>query len=105
MQMTYKTTNCQNQVYFVNTEDCPLKTEHICYFTKGDGMEIELHEVVEEYFPHPDAPDDLMVQCIKVYCRDKQRLTNYKSGLLMQSSAMENTLRMMYPITHSDNEK
>lgn len=103
--MTYKTTNCQKQVYFVNTEDCPLKTKHICYFAKDSGTEIELYEVVEEYFPHPDAPDELMVQCIKVYCRDKKRLTNSKSSPLVKSVCAENALRMMYPITHSDNEK
>jgi len=88
----------QRQVYFVNTEDFPLKTKHICYFTKGDGREFELYEVVEEYFPHPDAPKNFMVQCFKVYSRDKRKLTDLRSGPLIQSWGMENTLRQLYPV-------
>jgi hypothetical protein len=95
----------QRQVYFVNTEDPPLKTKHICYFTKGDGIEFELYEVVEEYFPHPDAPDDALVQCFKVYNRDEQKLTSYKSGPLVQSWGAENTLRLLYPISSTETQK
>ena len=71
--MTDHSTEEQRQVYFVNTEDFPLQTKHICTFTKGDDIEFVLYEVVEEYFPHPDAPNDFMVQCIKIYRRDEQK--------------------------------
>lgn len=91
------------QVYFVNTVDPPLRSKHICYFTRGDGVEFELCEVVEEYFPHPDAPDDAVVQCINIYNRDKQRIPSLKSGPLVQSCASENTLRLLYPVTHLGN--
>ena len=95
----------QTHVYFVNTEDPPLKTKHICYFTEGDGREFVLYEVVEEYFPHPDAPGYAMVQCFKVYRRDEQKITSYKSGPLIQSWAMEKTLKMLYPVAFSEAQK
>lgn len=96
--MTNHSAEEQRQVYFVNTEDFPLKTKHICYFTKSDGIEFVLYEVVEEYFPHPDAPGKFMVQCIKVYRRDERKLTDRNSGPLVQSWSMENTLKMLYPV-------
>jgi hypothetical protein len=91
----------QNHVYFVNTEDPPLKTKHICYFTKSEGTEYELYEVVEEYFPHPDAPDYCMLPCFKIYNRDKRKLSDPKSGPLIQSWGMENTLKLLYPVIDS----
>lgn len=97
--MTNYSAKEQRQVYYVNTEDPPLKTKHICYFTESEGMEYELYEVVEEYFPHPDAPDDFMVQCLKIYRGDKQKLTDFKCGPLIQSWGMENTLKLLYPVT------
>ena len=92
------------EVYFVNNETPPIKTKHICYFTKSVKFELELYEVVEEYFPHPDAPDDCMIQCIKVYHRDTQKLTNFKGSPLLQSLAAENTLKMQYPINQLEND-
>jgi len=97
--MTNYSAEEQRQVYFVNTEDSPLKTKHICYFTKSDGIEFVLYEVVEEYFPHPDAPHSFILQCLKIYRRDEQKLTNRKCGPLTQSWAMENTLKLLYPVT------
>ena len=95
----------EGQVYFVNTVNPPLQVKHICYFTRGDGEKFVLYEVVEEYFPHPDAPDDAMVQCLKVYNRDEKRITSIKSGPLVQSWGAENTLRLLYPVTSTPSEK
>lgn len=100
--MTDPSAEEQNHVYFVNTEDPPLKTKHICYFTKGDDFTVfELYEVVEEYFPHPSAPDHAMVQCFKIYSRDRQKLSSYRSGPLVQSWAAEKTLNLLYPVNFS----
>ena len=43
------------QASFVNTEDYPLKTKFICYYTVEDGDNIYLMRVVEEFYKHPDA--------------------------------------------------
>ena len=91
----------QTHVYFVNTDDPPLKTKHICYFTKNDGLEFELFEIVEEYFPHPDASGYAMMRCFKVYNRDKRKLTERKCGPLIQSWGAENTLKLLYPVIDS----
>ena len=93
-------TESQNHVYFVNTEDPPLKVKHICYFTKQDGEKLKLCEVVEEYHPHPDVPSDILIPCYNIYDRDTRKLFSNDSGPLVQSWAMENTLGMIYPITN-----
>lgn len=59
-------------------------------------MEYQLYEVVEEYYPHPDAPEDAMVQLLNVYRRDIRKLSDPKSGPLIQSVGMENTLKLLY---------
>lgn len=94
-----------SQVYFVNTKDSPIKTKHICYFTKSESHLYELYEVVEEYFPHPDAPDDALIFRIEIYKRDRRELTEQGSGPLIQSWAMENTLKMLYPINNENDQQ
>jgi hypothetical protein len=49
------------QACFVNTDQYPIKTEHVCYYTSGDSEEISLFEIVKEYHPHPDAPEEAIV--------------------------------------------
>jgi len=45
------------QVCFVNTEQEPLETKHVCWHVRDKENNLELVEVVEEFYPHPDAPD------------------------------------------------
>jgi hypothetical protein len=53
----------------------PIKTRHIAFFTRDDGYgdnEITLYEVVENTYPHPQAPDlavlsDIEVNRVKTY--------------------------------------
>ena len=89
----------QRKVCFVNSEEPPLKVKHICYFTTRDGDGFVLWELVEEYFPHPDAPDEAILPCYNIYSRDKRNLTENACGPLIQSWAMENTLKLLYPVT------
>lgn len=87
-----------DKVYFVNTGDAPVKTVHICYFVKSNGLMYELFEVVEEYFPHPDAPNDALIFTVEVYKRDERQVGQTGSGPLIQGWAMEDTLKLMYPV-------
>lgn len=51
------------QAVFVNSEDMPIKTEHVCYFTTNEESgDISLCEVVYEHYPHPDAPQDAIIK-------------------------------------------
>lgn len=42
---------------FVNTQQAPIKIRHICYFTASNGEDINLLEVFEATYPHPEAPE------------------------------------------------
>lgn len=65
---------------FVNSEEKPVSVKHICWYaTKvqdSDGMFLQLCEVVEETYKHPDAPDDAFVKKIDVYCRTRVKEVN-----------------------------
>jgi hypothetical protein len=69
------------QACFVNTEDPPVKSEHVCWFTNSQGQKVALHEVYREYFNHPDAPEDAIVsvtqtRLVRVYDRTNKRAAN-----------------------------
>jgi len=54
------------QVCFVNTEQLPIQTEHICFFTRKNNDKISLMEVVREFYPHPDAPENAKVNVVRI---------------------------------------
>ena len=67
------------QCCFINTEDTPIRAEHICYFTRKESNDqIVLCEVYKEYYDHPDAPGEALVsvvltRSIRSYSRHEQR--------------------------------
>ena len=48
----------------INITAEPIKVNHISWFTVKDNIkdEIELFEVIELFYPHPDAPEHATIQ-------------------------------------------
>jgi len=44
-------------VFFVNSEDKPLRVEHVGWLAHKRENKFDLEEIVYEYWPHPDAPE------------------------------------------------
>ena len=93
------------QVCYVNTEQQPIKTEHICYFTSAffqDGREkIALKAIVKDYYPHPDAPQDAVVSVIRealvsTYLRHEVRAAN----AVLLEAAQKACINPQLPIAH-----
>jgi hypothetical protein len=58
------------QAVFVNTDQSPIKTEHVCYYvheiigTSDSPKKLRLNEVVYETYPHPDAPKNAVIKLL-----------------------------------------
>lgn len=62
---------------FVNSLDLPIKECHICYDVKKrlGGEEIDIEEVYEAYYPHPEAPNDATISVLRI-----RTIGTYKLG-------------------------
>lgn len=54
-------------VCFINSDEPPKEIKHICWFVNeghdyGGKRVLILGEVIEETYPHPDAPEDAIVK-------------------------------------------
>lgn len=88
-------------VAFVNTNQTPLKTKHICYYTQkvwdieARTTRIVLMEIVEHTYPHPQAPDVAIINVLTTrrigeFSRDGDGST----AILLE--AIEQTCRKVY---------
>lgn len=83
------------QVAFVNTEQMPLYTRHICYKVDSKTEEVSLMEVYESYFPHPEAPALAKVSVVGLrHVRTYQRTDPKAAALLLLEAAMNNTMNL-----------
>ena len=44
-------------VQVINNENPPVKSKHIYYMVQRDGNKVILSELLENCYPHPDAPE------------------------------------------------
>jgi hypothetical protein len=83
-------------VAFVNSNQPPIRTKHICYFTADRGEEgIALCEVIENTYPHPEAPEDAVIPVIDTRVVKIVKRTNYQAAPLILLEANQQTVRMI----------
>ena len=58
------------QACFVNTTNPPVKVIHLGWIAKVGLEEAQLSEIVEEWYPHPDAPDISFIQLVRIHIRE-----------------------------------
>jgi hypothetical protein len=76
------------QVCFVNTDQIPLSTKHLSFFASKDADNIHLHEVVEETYPHPEAPECAVIQLITTrFIEQFSRLDKRASAAILLEAA------------------
>ena len=83
-------------VAWVNTEQKPIKVEHICYYPVDGGENVRLCQVVREYYPHPTHPEYAQVCLTNVINVAEFKKTDVKSGKIMSLLYAENGLRDYY---------
>lgn len=78
------------QACFVNSETPPNKTKHISWFVREESIEgvphFSLYEVVEEEFPHPDAPEDAIVFRQNTYHVKTEKSKNAAELVLLKAA-------------------
>lgn len=60
-----------------------VKERHVCYFTRPDGDDICLEEVVSVDYKHPQAPNDAILTVIETRTIKKCGRKDYNSGAIV----------------------
>ena len=81
-------------VAFVNSEQPPIKTRHICYYATDAGNgEINLCEVFEATYPHPEAPQDAVIPVIDYRVVKTVRRQQYQAAHIVLMEAQQKACR------------
>lgn len=85
---------------FVNSEELPVKTEHICFYPKEKivhgQIQVEVYEVVEEYYKHPQSPENCLIVQIKTrYIKTISHGKLYPAALILLKS-QDNFANQLY---------
>lgn len=84
------------QACFVNTDQTPIKTQHVCFYTQANGNRIGLHEVYIETHNHPDAPEDAIVNItLTRLVREYNRVDNRAAPAVLLEAAQKNCNQML----------
>lgn len=83
------------QVCFVNAEQPPISVRHICYFTSQafEIDEINLNEVYEATYPHPDAPDTAIVYLTTTRLVKTVKRSDYQGAHILLMEAQQKACR------------
>lgn len=89
----------QTYVAFINTEELPLSIRTICYYTKSNLDTIAVFRVIEETYPHPDAPEDASVTVTKTELVKKyNRYEVHAAYAILLEAAQNNTTEILQKI-------
>ena len=86
------------QVCFVNTDQIPIKTQHVCFYTRvgSDSNKISLLEVYIETYPHPDAPEDAVVSVTQTrVIKEYNRVDNKAASSVLLEAAQKNCEQLL----------
>lgn len=86
------------QVGWVNTDNVPIKTEHVCFATSRGGEhnnEITLVEYLREYHPHPEAPEDATIYVLTSRNVRTYKVTDKRAAAALVLEAAQNNAAML----------
>lgn len=79
-----------------------LKEKHICWFTQDKGEEVQLIEVIERTYQHPQAPEHATISQFELIFHYKEKRVNkYLSSHLELLEQIQNTISKI----EKDNKK
>lgn len=87
------------KVAFVNTEQKPLYTRHICFKVTAIKEAVALVEVYREYFPHPDGPELGSVSVVTTRIVHTYNRTDPNSAAIVLLEAAQNNSMNLYENT------
>ncbi len=79
-------------------ENPPKKTKHICFYVQkkqnfGGEDTLQLLEIVEEFYPHPQAPDDALVPLYNIHLVKELRKSDPEAAVLVLLEANEKSIQ------------
>lgn len=83
-------------VAFVNTEQKPIYTRHLCFKVTAIEEAVALVEVYREYFPHPDAPNESTVSVVTTRMIHSYKRTDPQAAAVLMLELALNNVRNLY---------
>ena len=87
------------QVCFVNSENPPISIKHIAWMVQEDPLDSDnflLIEIVQEEYPHPDAPEHARIFLRNEHVCKLVKKTDRKASSLFLLMAAENNCREIF---------
>lgn len=83
----------ENKLLLINKTEIPSKTKHICYYVVEVESNLVLREVVENWYRHPEAPEDAYVQLLEDISIKIYKRWDEKAGELFLLLAAQNNCK------------
>lgn len=81
---------------FVNSSQEPIREEHVCFYVQPAVMHkekyLQLIEVIKKFYPHPEAPTDMMVELLTTrVVKTIKKDTSEAASLILLQAAQDNS--------------
>jgi len=78
-----------------------LKQTHVSWYTKdgSGGNSIQLFEVVESHYKHPEAPEDATIPVIEIKFVKEVKRTSLEAGALVLLEANQNAVEVQFRVS------
>lgn len=67
------------QTLILNTDQHPIKEKHVAFRAVRESDDLLLYEVVEAFYPHPQAPEEATISRLEIKFKAKEK-TNSERG-------------------------
>ncbi len=89
-------------IQVINNEDPPLETRHLAWFTRrGEKNTIQLWEVIEAKYPHPDVPDLAFTWIYETHRIDESHISVGKAAAWILLEAAERSITYQQTMTEN----
>ena len=85
--------NFMTDTLLLNTDQFPIEEKHVAFFTQENGYDITLMEVVEAFYPHPNAPKDAKISRLEIRTVAKEKTNSFRAaGINLVKYANDNAI-------------
>lgn len=95
------------QTLVINTDQFPIKTKHVAFYTSVDEARenISLREVLECFYPHPEAPEEVLISRLETKHIISFSLRDERSAALALLDHAQNNIKTLVMVSTLSCEK
>lgn len=83
-------------ICFINSKEPPVSEKHIAYYvSESDAFNITLNEIYEAYYPHPEAPESVILPIILTRKIKTFRRVDYIASTVNLLESAQNAVNAM----------